>query len=150
MVARGCDYAVVRYSGGELPGYVAHDSAPVHFPEPGVDFRDLGGKLLAVALGETSHHVQPAHITAAAVGGIFKYGVDRLLLGIAYEAACIDHNDLRRAGVLRRIVTHSKTGITQLAEQTLAVHKIFGAAERHDINVTLFHWLRRSGIVAEK
>ena len=110
-----------------------HDALPVLHAEELVHLGQFGAQLVGIPLRKTSHDEQPVDPTGLLGRGGAQDHVDRLLLGVADEAAGVDHYHtgirtvaVRRDGIARR---------SQLRHQVLRVDRILRAAERYDVDL---------------
>ena len=96
-------------------------------------------QLLAVALRETSHHIQ--FLEFAVLFGFckLKYGVDALLLCVSDEATGVYHSNLalRTFGVVGAMVAR----LFKQTHERLAVDEVFRASHRYYIYVSCLHVL---------
>src|SRR5450631_1022014 len=89
-----------------------------------IDFGHLGRQLFRVALRQTAGDHQSLAAPRLLVLGHLEDGIDRLLFGLADEAAGVDDDDL--GGLWRRNQLVSRVG--RVPEHDLGVDAIFGAA----------------------
>ncbi len=90
----------------------------------GVDLGQLGGQLVAVALGQAAGDHQAGAV--APVVGQRQDGVDRLLAGLVDERAGVDDHDVGGGGV----VGLGEPVGDQAAVELVRVDLVLGAAER--------------------
>ena len=110
-----------------------HDAVPRAGPEIFVHLGNLLPQLVGVALREAAHDEEPFDAPGLLGRRRAQDHVDRLLLGVADEAAGVDHYHtgirtvaVRRDGIARR---------SQLRHQVLRVDRILRAAERYDVDL---------------
>ena len=117
--------------GGGFSGDILEQGGPVEFAVPAVHLGQLGGQLLAVALGQAAHHRQLADLPGLLGLETFENHIDRLLLGITDKSARVDHH---LGGVrLFRVVTNLKSRVAEHAQKALAVDEVLRAAHRDNV-----------------
>ena len=92
-----------------------------------VDFGQLAAHFVRVALHQTAGHDQTLHAAGLLVLRGLEDGLDGFGLCRFDEAAGVDHADVRLAHILRDLPAR----VAHQGEHMLAVHQIFGAAERN-------------------
>ena len=92
-----------------------------------VDLRQLPAHFVRVALHETAGDDQTLHAAGLLVLRGLEDGLDGFGLCRFDEAAGVDHADVRLAHILRDLPAR----VSHQGEHMLAVHQIFGAAERN-------------------
>ena len=124
MVGGCSDQTVVACGGGMFAVEPGDDARPVKLAEPAVDLGDLGGKVLAVAFRQATHHIELLHTPFSLGLGVFKYGVYRLLFRVADKSTGVYYHNRRGAAPLRRIVTRREAVAAQHSQQALRIDKI--------------------------
>lgn len=112
-------------------GQGPHYAGKVACSEIGVHFGNLAPQLLGIPLAQAAYHEKPVNRSLLLGPHETENGIDGLLLGIAYEPACIDHHRpcLRSVGIEHHVISRC----SQLRHNMLGVHHVFGTAERNDI-----------------
>ena len=89
-----------------------------------VDFGQLGAKLVAVTFDEASSGDDAPCLASALLDfDLFQQGVDRLLFGVADEAAGVDDDDV--AVVAAAVEMYFKACLCQMAGQMLRIGSVF-------------------------
>ena len=115
-------------------------------PKPGVDLRkfllQLGTVALNKAPGGDERASTPvgmmATVEPCTVLHLLQDGIDRLFLGITYESAGVEDNDI--AVVLHSVEKEGVPGMAQMSGEVLGVDGVLAASEGDDID---FHGNRR-------
>ena len=123
----------------DRPGDRLGDGADLVGADELIDLGHLRRQLFRVALRQTAGDHQPLAAPRLLVLGHLENGVDRLLLGLADEAAGVDDDDL--GGLGRRDQLVSRIG--RVSEHDLGVDAIFRAAKGDEVHVHLKSRLRR-------
>ncbi|MDT4852749.1 hypothetical protein FQZ97_869910 [compost metagenome] len=103
--------------------------------EPGIHLRDLGFKLIAVAVGETARYKYLFHLPGLFGIYVTENGVNTFLLGIINKPAGVDHHDLRI--IFGRLMADVHAVSPELGVQHLRIYQVFGAPQGYDIDFCL-------------
>ena len=116
---------------------VAQQVGPVELAVELVDLWDFFAQFLEVAFGEAPHYVDAAEPAFFFKLAELEDHVDALFLGVADEAAGVDHGDAAMGlfGVVVGLVTEG----FELTEEVLGVDKVFRAAHCDDVDGLLLH-----------
>ena len=110
--------------------------APLMDTIKGIDLRHLGTKFFFVTLYQTTDSNETTLFAATLFhSNLFEKDIDRLLLGIADEATCVDNNDIAIVTITVKIELES--GFTQVASNMFGVDDVFRASEGDNI---YFQW----------
>ena len=102
-------------------------------PEPCVDIGDLFFKVVLVTLRKAAGHIDFFDKSFFLRIDIAKDGVDGLLLCIVDEATRVDHDDGR---IIFSGLVHGVDAVSsQLGEQNLRVHLVFGTTQCNDVHL---------------
>ena len=101
-------------------------------PKKRIHLRDFLFQIVLVALRKTTGYVHLIHQTLLFGIYILKDGVDRLLLGIVYESAGVDDDDVIVIGVGLMAGVDAVT--SELGQQDFGIHQVFGATHGDDID----------------
>ena len=113
----------------------AGDALQIAGAEVVVDLGNLGPQLVGVALREAADDEQALDLPGRLGRRGAQDHIDRLLLGVADEAAGVDDHHLGVGAVA--VERHAVAGRREARHQVLRVDRILRAAERDDVN--FFH-----------
>lgn len=119
---------------------VAQQVGPVELAVELIDLGDFLAQFLEVAFGEAAHHVNAAEPAFFFELAEFEDHVDAFFLGVAYEAAGVDHGDVA-VGLFGIVVGLIAEGF-ELAEQVFGVDKVLRTAHGDDVDGVLLHGVR--------
>lgn len=110
---------------------------------PGVDFGQFGDELVAVTLYEAAHGDEFATTKVAGVAlvevffclDLLKEDVDRLLFGVANEAAGVDNDGV--AVVLLAVEVDGVSRVGEMPGDVFRVDGVFAAPEGDDVDFQL-------------
>ena len=105
-----------------------HDVLAVADADDGVRLGELGGGLLAVALGETSRQDELLDASLLLELADLEDGLDGLLLRGLDEAAGVDDGNVRITELRHQLIAVA----AQLLEHTLGIHQVLLASKGHD------------------
>ena len=108
------------------------DAGPVPHAEELVHLRQFGPQLVGVTLRQAADHEQPLDASRPPRGRRPQDHIDGLLLGVADKAAGVDDH---HAVVGAVAVEYDRVACGgELCRQVLRIDRVFGAAERDDVD----------------
>ena len=108
-----------------------NDVVPILHAEELIDLGQLGTQLLRITLAQAAHDEQPFDFTRLFGGGGPEDHVDRLLFGVADEAAGVDDHDFGIGAVA--VVRDRIACGCELGHQVLRIDRVFRAPEGDDV-----------------